>query len=115
MPIKKDYKKGIKYINLKSQYGRKRFYNTPEWYSIRRIVLFHQPYCVECLKEDIYTVAVDVDHIIDLVDAPERCIDFTNLQPLCKKHHGKKTYDQHLRGEYVKQHTFHPVNRKWNF
>jgi 5-methylcytosine-specific restriction protein A len=101
------------YINLSTAQGRNRFYNSYEWLSIRRAVLNLHPYCVECLKENIKTVATEVDHIIPLRDAPERCLDFNNLQALCKKHHSQKTYNETLRDVYKSMNTYTQVNKKW--
>jgi len=101
-----------KYIDLRTPEGRKQFYQSPEWNQTRKVVLTLQPYCQECLKEGVTTIGNEIDHIIDLKEAPERCIDVTNLQTLCKEHHGRKTMLENLNA-------IHPVftssHKKWNF
>ena len=106
-------KRTRKYIDFTTPKGRNRFYNSLEWFSIRRVVLTSQPYCVECLKEGKYVISTEVDHVIPLRDAPSRCLDITNLQALCKTHHSRKTFDETMRDIYKQQHTYTPVNRKW--
>lgn len=103
-----------KTIDLKTSEGRNLFYQTPEWYAIRRIVLTASPYCVECIKEKIYKVATEVDHIIDIKTAPERCFDYTNLQSLCKSCHSRKTFNENRETTgFGKKNTFKQINKKW--
>ncbi len=102
-----------KYIDLQTPEGRNSFYQTKEWRAIRRIVLTEQPYCIECLKEGIHTVATEVDHIIDIKDAPTRCLDITNMQSMCKSCHARKTYKTSMEGAYSRQTTYETVNKKW--
>ena len=82
------------YSNFQEYEERQAFYNSKEWKSTREIVLRNEPFCVICKKEDKLTPAVDVDHIIDIKDEPEKRLLLTNLQPLCKKCHSFKTYSK---------------------
>ena len=60
------------------------------WQKLRAMILAESPLCVECLKEGRTTPAVEVDHKIPLAEGGER-LDPENCQPLCKKHHSRKT------------------------
>lgn len=104
-----------KYIDLKTEDGRNLFYNSAEWQATRRIILIRDIYCQECLKEGIYTIATECDHIVDLKHSPERCLDTTNLQGLCKSHHSKKTFIEN-RGttSFGKKNTYTVVNKRWD-
>lgn len=63
-----------------------------EWRKLRLVALRRDNYlCLECLKDDRPTPAIDVDHIIPISEAPERRLDLDNLQSLCKYHHRLKT------------------------
>lgn len=96
-------RKKRKYITLSTIEGRHSFYKTKEWRDIRVLVLRSSPFCVKCTSN----YSIDVDHIIDLKDAPERALDITNLQALCKSCHAEKT---NIGNKYTKM---EPVNLKW--
>lgn len=99
-----------KIINLKTREGRNRFYQSPEWQAVRIMILSENPYCVECLREGIYELATEVDHIVDIVDDMTLFMDKNNLQGLCKRHHSRKTFKEHK--SFQKQ-SFSVVNKKW--
>lgn len=102
-----------KYIDLTTIEGRQQFYQTKEWRAIRLVALSLNPYCVECAKNGSITLGTEVDHIIDIKDAPERFMDLENLQVLCKSCHGKKTIQSNMfKTVNVK---FNPSHKKWNF
>ena len=67
-----------------------RLYNTRRWKRLRIMQLAKDPWCVDCLKDDIYIPAIDVDHI-----TPHRgdvSLFFGGpLQSLCHIHHSRKT------------------------
>jgi 5-methylcytosine-specific restriction protein A len=69
----------------------RRLYNTPAWRKLRLAVLAEDPLCAECLKGGLTVGATDVDHIIDLANAPELALVRANLQSLCHPCHSKKT------------------------
>lgn len=64
-----------------------RFYQSARWKTIRAIVLREEPLCRHCYAKNIITMATEVDHI----DGNYRNVDRSNLQPLCKPCHSKKT------------------------
>lgn len=68
-----------------------------EWAKVSKSIRVERPYCQECMKVNkITTEDLQVDHIVPVVEAPERIYDPTNLQVLCRSCHGKKTYKETL-------------------
>ncbi len=61
-------------------------YASSRWRWIRSIILAREPLCRACQRRP----AIDIDHIIDIVDGGP-IYDDGNLQPLCKRCHSKKT------------------------
>lgn len=57
------------------------------WERLRRMHLAEHPLCAYCLKRGVSTLATVVDHIEPIEEAPERRLDPSNLQSLCKPHH----------------------------
>jgi 5-methylcytosine-specific restriction endonuclease McrA len=97
-------------INLNTREGRNLFYQGPEWRALRIMILSENPYCVECLKDGIYEIATEVDHIIDITDDSSKFMDRDNLQSLCKSCHSRKTFKEHR--SFQKQ-SFSVENKKW--
>ncbi len=89
---KKKYVK-VKETNKRDNLNHKAVYNTRTWRKIRLQYLMENPLCVECMKEDKITSAVEVHHIIPIstVDtiAEKRKLgfDWKNLKGLCDEHH----------------------------
>ena len=62
------------------------------WMKLRSLFLMDNPLCKHCDEQDNRAVpATDVDHIIDIAKRPDLRLEWTNLQSLCKSHHGRKT------------------------
>jgi 5-methylcytosine-specific restriction enzyme A len=61
------------------------------WKKLRALFIAENPICKHCDERNIITVATDVDHIIDIVKRPDLRLEWTNLQALCKRCHGRKT------------------------
>ena len=78
---KKDTKRGSA---AKRGYGSR-------WQKYRRVYLINHPFCLECEKENVITLATVVDHIIPHKGSLELFWDESNHQPLCKRHHDIKT------------------------
>ncbi len=76
---------------------RQRLYNTVRWQRIRVAQLARQPFCEECLRANIYTPAMDVDHVERHAGDP---ILFYSgrLQSLCHACHSRKTASEMGRG-----------------
>jgi 5-methylcytosine-specific restriction enzyme A len=66
----------------------RRFYDDPRWIRMSKAHLRWHPYCN---VEGCSAFATDVDHIIPIVLAPQRALDPTNIQSLCKRHHSRLT------------------------
>jgi 5-methylcytosine-specific restriction protein A len=66
----------------------RKLYQTKAWATLRGLVLFERPHCstVGCRKR-----ATVVDHIVPHDGDAERFFSLTNLQPLCKQCHDRKT------------------------
>ena len=78
---KKDTKRGSA---AKRGYGSR-------WQKYRRVYLINHPFCVECAKENVITLATVVDHVTPHKGSLELFWDEENHQPLCKRHHDIKT------------------------
>jgi hypothetical protein len=59
-----------------------------EWRKLRLAYLAQHPLCVMC---DGPTPATVVDHIISIAERPDLRLDWSNLRPLCKRHHDQHT------------------------
>ena len=68
-----------------------KLYSTSWWKKARVRVLSRQPLCVHCMKHDVITPAIDVDHIKDHKGDRALFFNENNLQPLCKRCHAAKT------------------------
>ena len=79
------------------------FYGSQAWLRLRAWVLASEPLCRECLRLKAVRAATVVDHIIDRRKAPDRALDPTNLQPLCKSCHDRKTAREHWRRDDEQQ------------
>src|ERR1700733_11172024 len=63
-----------------------------DWKRVRMQVLKRDKFlCLICLAAGRVTAALDVDHIIPISIAPERRLDTTNCQSLCRACHRIKT------------------------
>lgn len=103
----------MKYVNLKSREGRHTFYSSPEWRSMREIVLTTSPWCKECERNGKpYVLATEVHHKVDIVDDPSRCMDIENLEGLCKPCHSRITSREKSVWRPV---LLVPAHKKWKF
>jgi hypothetical protein len=62
------------------------FYSSKPWRRLRYAHRKAHPLCRRCGRR-----AEHIDHIIDIRTAPERRLDWTNLQALCQACHNAKT------------------------
>ncbi|MFT7283306.1 HNH endonuclease [Nonlabens sp.] len=67
-----------------------KFYNSRTWRKHRSRFLEKFPMCLHCERNGITTPANIVDHIHSISQGGDKLND-TNLQPLCKKCHEKKS------------------------
>ena len=62
------------------------FYSSREWRKLRAAYRKRHPACRRCGRK-----AEHVDHVIDVRTAPDRRLDWFNLQCLCHACHNEKT------------------------
>jgi len=89
-----------------------KFYQTKEWKATRNYYIELNPLCEECLRNDIITPGVDIDHIQPLATNYELRLDLNNLQTLCKRCHQQKSANE--KKELYKPHVVKTLNKKWN-
>ena len=65
--------------------------NGAAWQRLRKSVLNGEPMCRECTREGRTVLATEVDHL----DGNPGNNDATNLNPLCRSHHSRKTAADH--------------------
>lgn len=65
-------------------------YNSARWQAIRRAQLAMSPWCEECLRANIWTIATDVDHITPHRGDPLKFFAGP-FQNLCHACHSRKT------------------------
>ena len=76
-------------LDVQRDPARQRLYDR-RWRKVRRAHLAQHPWCEQCLREGIYTPAVDVHHLVRHEGDIEK---FYNglLESLCKQHHSAET------------------------
>ena len=98
--------------NVFSEYKvRHSFYMSKEWKVLRLYMLNKYPLCKHCKEKGKLTSSIDVDHIVDIEDAPEKRLDIDNLQTLCKSCHSKKTMEKVLKNKKENNET--KIKTKW--
>lgn len=69
--------------------------NTARWRRLREIILNRQPLCADPFALHAtwgrFEPAVEVDHIVPLTERLDLAYDETNLQPLCRACHSRKS------------------------
>ena len=58
---------------------------------MRKRFLASESLCRACQKEGLTVAAVELDHIQPLHKRPDLAMVQSNLQPLCREHHERKT------------------------
>ena len=69
---------------------RDRFYSSARWMRFRRVYLFDNPACLDCMAEGVYTPSYIPHHIIDRLTCPELAYDTDNLMSLCNACHSRR-------------------------
>lgn len=69
------------------------FYSSKRWMRFRKHLLSKPEFalCVECKKEGLLVATNQIDHVLPRKTHPELTWEESNLQGLCRRHHGKKT------------------------
>ena len=71
------------------------YYHNAAWRKLRAMQLRRYPLCCMCLQRGDEVPAVEVDHIIQRDHGgPD---NLSNLQSLCRFHHGRKTRSEHTK------------------
>ena len=70
------------------------------WQKASKQYLAAHPLCVKCLEEGQFRKATVVDHIVPHRGDEKLFWDRSNWQPLCKKHHDRKTLTKDINPEY---------------
>jgi 5-methylcytosine-specific restriction endonuclease McrA len=83
-------------VNHPLEAQAERIRRSTRWRRVRTIVLAAEPLCRDCSIYGVVTLAVDVDHVTPLVELiaggePELAYTRSNLQPLCRPCHNRKT------------------------
>ena len=71
-------------------YPNTKFYQSTAWRKLRNLKLEQCPFCEECQRRVITTLAQVVDHIIPINRGGAK-LDMANLQSLCHPCHNRKS------------------------
>lgn len=67
-----------------------------EWRSASKSYLLQYPFCAECARNGVRTMATLVDHIVSIRRAPHRRMNRSNWQSLCTHCHSSVKQRQEL-------------------
>jgi len=81
---------------------RQDLYHSKPWYDMREYILYRDKFCRICSTEEHPVVCTEIDHIIPIRERPDLRLDPSNLQGLCAVCHGRKTYEEVLKGTWEK-------------
>lgn len=96
-PYEKPKRTNIKRPDFEYAADNSHIYNSQRWRNLRNAHIIKEPLCAHCLRYEIITPAVVVDHVIEISDDPSRAFDPTNLQSLCASCHQVKTLEEKKR------------------
>ena len=90
-------KRPVKYSTRKNPKPQMKdpFYNTLSWIRMSKITLDDNPQCESCKRMGKLVMADHVDHILPIGIAPDRRLDSSNLQSLCRACHRGKTHKEY--------------------
>ena len=83
-------------LDQRKQYDKNRpeyhkLYKSARWQNLRKQVLLINPLCVECKNANRFIPATIVDHVVPHKGDEKLFWIYSNLQPLCKSCHDRKT------------------------
>ena len=99
--------------DLSTREQRQVFYQSSDWRNLRNYVISIEPFCRQCKAEGYIILAEEVDHIIDIVDNPSKALDISNLQPLCRSCHSRKTMKTTQKKKKGENETIKIINKLW--
>ncbi len=71
--------------------------------SKRLFFLRMHPLCRPCAAQGFTVAAVEIDHIVPVKEAPDRFLDSSNWQPICRSCHEEKTAGENSRPQTPEQ------------
>ena len=84
--------------HMPKEYTAIRRMRTKEPYlSMRRVFLSAHPLCRPCAANGFTVAAAEIDHIVPVKQAPDRFLDASNWQPICRPCHEAKTATENRR------------------
>ena len=92
----------MKYLKSKiskkrTDYKQETLYSSRKWRKFRQSILAEQGGCCEACGNVQPDRLLHIDHIIPIVDGGAKW-DIDNLQVLCKRCHGAKTWEETIKG-----------------
>jgi len=76
----------IDYEELRtSRDARQAFYQSRLWRDLREQVLLENPLCEFCKDTGKIELATVVDHIVNIQEIPQKCLDKDNCRALCSE------------------------------
>ena len=92
------------WVTMDDKYAAIRRMRTKEPYlSMRLFFLRMHPLCRPCAANGFTVAAAEIDHIVPVKHAPDRFLDASNWQPICRPCHARKTATENRRRETPEQ------------
>ena len=79
----------------REQLATRKFYWSRRWRACRAALLWRRPLCADCEANGRVTAAVEVHHTVAPHVDPDLAFADSNLTPLCKPHHSRRTMTAH--------------------
>ena len=89
----------VKHKQVRVRQETDRFYTCKAWKMLSKEMLEKQPLCAEHERHGIHIMADHVDHIIPYKQRPDLALDRSNLEPLCRPCHGRKSIAEGLHAQ----------------
>ena len=91
----------------------RRLRGTGRYKRLRKRILTAEPLCRPCRKAGLTMGAQELDHIVPAHKAPKRFWDRSNLQPICRACHEKKSSEERREGETLQQRAWKKRLARW--
>ena len=83
--------KGLESPKKDSQTAIRRMRTKEPYLSMRLFFLRMHPLCRPCAANGFTVAATEIDHLVPVQQAPDRFLDRSNWQPICRPCHARKT------------------------